>query len=115
MAGPLQFFLPPFQTKAPCITISASATATAAVELPLGASGQNVRIVNEGPNVAFLAFSPSGGQLATLPVAGTTSTCDAVLSGEDLTLTLSPTDKFISAICRSAGTAVLTVYVGTGQ
>lgn len=114
MAGPLVFFLPPFQTKAPGITISASSSVTAAVPLPLGASGQQVRIVNEGPNVAFLAFG-RGNVVATLPVAGTTTTCDAVLSGEDLILTLAPDDKYVSAICRAAGTAVLTVYVGNGQ
>lgn len=115
MAGPLQFFVPPFQTNAPCITISASSTATAAVPLPLAGSGFQMRIVNEGPNVAFFATSPNGVVLATLPAAGTTTTCTAILSGEDATFTLSSTDKFISAICRSTQTAVLSVYVGVGQ
>lgn len=113
MAGPLQFTLPPFQTKAPCITISASSTATAAVPLPVSGSGQQVRIVNEGPNIAFLAFTKNG-VVATLPVAVTTKTCDAVLSGEDLILTLAPDDLFVSAICRATQTAVLSVYVGIG-
>lgn len=82
--------------------------------MPFGAGGTQVRIVNEGPNIAFLAFSKRGAA-ATLPVAGTTNTCDAVLSGEDLILTLGPDDGFISAICRATQTAVLTVYVGIGQ
>jgi hypothetical protein len=52
--------------------------------------------------------------LAILPVAGSNTSC-AVLSGEDITLTLDPTDAYVSAICRAAGTAVLTIYCGTGQ
>ncbi|SRR6266576_279765 len=116
MPGPLQFILPPFQSKAPGITISASSSATAAVPLPRGqGSGQQVRIVNEGPNVAFLAFGKTGVIVATLPIAGFTSTCTAVLSGEDVILTLEADDAFISAVCRSTQTAVLSVYVGTGQ
>lgn len=116
MPGPLQFILPPFQTKAPGITISASATVTPAVPLPRGTgSGQQVRIVNEGPNVAFLAFGKTGTILATLPIAGAASTCTAVLSGEDEILTLDADDAYISAICRATQTAILTIYVGTGQ
>lgn len=110
--APLVQYLAPFQTKAYCITISASATATAAVQLPQG--GQQLRIINEGPNVAFLAFGKSGNVLATLPVAGQTNTCDAVLSGEDELLTRDMDDNFISAVCRASGTAVLTIYVGVG-
>ncbi|SRR6266851_5859692 len=112
MAGPLQFLLPPFQTKAPGITISVTSTATTAVVLPTG--GPQLRIVNEGPNIAFLAFSKNG-VLATLPTASQTVTCDAVLSGEDLILTRGPDDNYISAISRATQTATLSVYVGSGQ
>lgn len=105
-------YVAPFQTKAYCITLSATSTATAAVQLPQG--GGQIRVVNEGPNVVFLAFGKSGTVLATLPVAGQTNSCDAVLSGEDAIFTRDMDDNFISAVCRAAGTAVLTVYVGTG-
>lgn len=111
--APLVQYIAPFQTKAYCITISASSTATAAIVLPQG--GNQIRVVNEGPNVVFLAFGKSGSILATLPVAGQTNTCDAVLSGEDAIFTRDMDDNFISAICRSTATAVLTVYVGSGQ
>ncbi len=114
MPGPLVFILPPFQTKAPGISVSASSTATTGALLPVGSAGVQVRIVNEGPNIAFLCFSKNG-TLATLPTASTAKTCDAVLSGEDVILTLGVDDNYISAICRATATATLNVYVGYGQ
>ena len=74
----------------------------------------HLRVVNEGPNIAFIAVGKTTAT-ATLPTATAAKTCDAVLAGEDMILTLSPNARYISAICRAAGIATLSVYVGRGQ
>lgn len=110
----------PFSGTALTITVAATASALTAVALPVGADtttvGNSIRIVNEGPNICFIAMGAST-VLATLPANGAgVTTCIPVLSGEDLILTRSPlVDRFISTICRSSGTATLTVSVGEGS
>lgn len=110
-----------FQTASPGITIAVTSVASTAALLPvtdvLDSIDQGmvqIRVVNEGPNIAFLSIGKTGAT-ATLPAAGATKTCDAVLAGADIILTLSPSHRYISAICRASGTATLSVYVGRGQ
>ena len=106
----------PFQTKAPSIAISATSTASSAVQLPI--TGNNIRVINEGPSIAFLCFGKAqSGTVATLPTTTAVSvTSDAIGPGEDLIFSRDMgNDNYVSAICRVGGTAALTVYVGTGQ
>lgn len=110
-----------FATGAPGISVAATAAALTAVALPIGnlleqagAGIIQLRLVNEGPSVVFIATGASG-VLATLPTTTATTTCNAVLPGSDMVLTLPGSHRFISTICRAAGTAVLTVYAGMGQ
>lgn len=105
---------PLFSARAPGISVSATAAALSAVALPLG-SGNSIRIVNEGPNHVFIALGASS-VAATLPTTGAgTNTCTCVLAGSDVTLRREPsTDGYISTICRAAGTATLSVYIGEG-
>lgn len=104
-----------FTTESPGISVAATASALTAVALPLS-DGNSIRIVNEGPSIAFVAIGAST-VLATLPTTGVgTVTCVPILSGEDIILRRDASKgKFISTICRAAGTATLTVHVGTGQ
>ena len=109
----------PFSATALGITVAATSSALTAVALPVGAdvtnSGNVIRIVNEGPNICFVALGAAG-VLATLPTTGAgVTTCVPVLAGSDIVLSRSPlVDRYISTICRAAGTATLTVQVGEG-
>lgn len=93
--------------------ISVTSTASASTALP--AQGRTVRIVNEGPNIAFVSIG-AGAQTATLPNATPTATSTPVLAGSDIVLSI-PNDAIqnISAICRASGTATLDVQVGEGE
>lgn len=103
-----------FSAQAATIAISATATASTPVALPFSANG--VRIVNEGPNVAFVAITPAS-TVATLPGASSAQTCTPVLAGADVTLAMAQgsSPNFISAVCRASGTAVLSVSTGDGM
>lgn len=104
-----------FSAQAATIAVSGSAVASAAVQLPFIANG--VRIVNEGPNVVFVAISNRSNTTATLPAGTATQTCTPVLSGSDVTLSMEANTaaNYISVICRAAGTAVLSVSTGEGM
>lgn len=115
-----------FQTNAAGISHAVTSTASTAVLLPtkdftdLIQQGQcQIRVVNEGPNICFFATGGSSALAATLPTTTSANTCDAVLPGTDVTLTLKPVRDvqagiYFSAICRAAGTATLSVYIGRG-
>ncbi len=104
---------------AQCLTKPISVTATASTSTALPAVGNTIRIVNEGPNVAFVSIG-TGAQTATLPNATATATSTPVLAGEDVVFsiavdTTTPTTPLnISAICRASGTATIDVQVGNG-
>jgi hypothetical protein len=111
-----------FATASSGITVAATATALTAVLLPLEGLRESVdagfiqlRIVNEGPSVVFVATGAASTIAATLPTTTAAKTCDAVLAGSDIVLTLPPSHRYISTICRAAGTGTLTVYAGKGQ
>lgn len=101
-----------FTAQSKTLPISVTATASASTALP--AAGNSVRVVNEGPNIAFVSIG-SGAQTATLPNATPTATSTPVLASSSVVLSI-PNDAVynISAICRAAGTATLSVQVGEG-
>lgn len=103
----------PFSAQAKTMPISVTATASTSTALP--GSGNVVRIVNEGPNVAFVSIGASA-QTATLPNATAVATSTPVLAGTDVSLSIpgGGTTFNISAICRASGTALLDVQVGEG-
>jgi len=102
----------PFSATSKTLPISVTATASTSTALP--GQGAAVRIVNEGPNIAFVSIG-AGTQTATLPNAGPTATSTPVLAGSDVTFTIASDAVYnISAICRAAGTATLDVQVGEG-
>lgn len=105
----------PFGASSPAITVPSTAAALVAVPLP-NSQGNSVRIVNEGPNIVFIALGGSS-VLATIPTTGSgVNTCTPVMVNEDLILTRNPyADFYISTICRAAGTATLTVACGDGS
>lgn len=99
----------PFTSQSNAIAISATATASVAVAMP--GVGNSIRVVNEGPNIAFLSI---GSGLATVPTGTAALTCIPCPVG-DITLGIvSGAGQTISAICRATQTAVLTVQVGEG-
>ena len=101
----------PFNAGAPGIAIAVTTVASTSVSLP--AAGNSVRLVNEGPNHAYVSIG-DGAQTATVPAAGAATTCAEVMAGTDITLTIaSDQPKQISAITKT-GTAALNVYVGEG-
>lgn len=99
-------------------TKSFPVTATVSTSKSLPSRGNNVRIVNEGPNVAFIHIS-SGAAVATLPHATTpVATSTPCYLGETI-LSLpfemdTTTPLNMSAICRATETAELSVQVGEG-
>ncbi len=96
-------------------TLPISVTATASTSVALPGQGGSVRIVNEGPSIAFVSIG-TGTQTATLPNSTPTGTSTPVLAGSDICLSI-PNDAVlkISAICRAGGTALLCVQVGEGE
>lgn len=102
----------PFGAQAPGYSIAVTTTASSSQALP--SIGNTVRLVNEGPNHAYVAIG-TGPQTATVPAAGAAATCMEVMAGTDITLTIpSSALQNISAITKT-GTAMLNVYVGEGQ
>lgn len=111
----------PFTAQAPALGINASAAASTSIAVP--GVGNTIRIVNEGPNIAFVSIGV-GAQVATVPSAVTPVATSTPVPVGDITLTIpatmnqfpaTPTPLQISAICRATQTAVLTVQVGEGQ
>lgn len=94
--------------------IRINATTTASTSTALANPGNSIRIVNEGPNHAYVAIGDSA-QVATVPTGVAAPTCTCVLAGSDATFGMAgATIQQISAIC-GTGTAVLNVYAGEGQ
>jgi hypothetical protein len=103
---------PLFNAQAKTMDISVTSTASASAALP--AEGNSIRIVNEGPNVAFVSIG-SGAQTATLPATSSfVATCTPIMPG-DTSLSISGASVLnISAVCRAGQTARLSVQVGNG-
>ena len=102
----------PFSGQA--LTLPISVTTTASASTALASLGSTVRIVNEGPNHAFVSIG-TGTQTATLPNATATATSTPVLAGEDVIFSIPNAAVLnISAITRT-GTATLDVQCGEGS
>lgn len=98
---------------AQALTLPVSVSASASTSAALPNQGNTLRIVNEGPNVCFIAVG-AGAQTATLPNATPTKTSVPVAVG-DTSLSI-PADQIynISAICRASQTATISVCVTEG-
>jgi len=105
-------YMGPFSAQAATISIAVTTAASTSVALP--GVGSVVRLVNEGPNTAYVSIG-SGAQIATIPLPAAASTCCPTIAGSDSTFTIpsSTAPLNISAIC-ATGTAVLRVSVGEG-
>lgn len=101
-----------FSSQSGTILVAVTTVASASARLP--ASGNTIRLVNEGPNVAYVSIG-TGTQTATLPGAVAAATCTPVLPSSDITMSIPAGDtQNISAITRT-GTASLNVQVGEGS
>lgn len=104
-----------FSAQANTFALNATQAASASQQMPFSANG--VRIVNEGPSVAFVAITPASTP-ATLPGAiPGAQTSTPVLPGSDITLAMAQGSaaNWISAICRTGGTAALSISTGEGM
>jgi hypothetical protein len=101
-----------FSVGAPSMLVSASTTASASVPLP--AIGNSLRIVNEGPNNAYISVG-AGSQTAQVPSGTPSPSAVPVLAGTDITLSIPQPLQLnqISAITL-IGTASLQVSVAPG-
>jgi P pilus assembly chaperone PapD len=107
-------FIGSFTAQASCRSLAVTTVASASINLP--GTGSVIRVVNEGPNHAYLAIG-SGTQVATVPTATAANTCTPVLAGTDTTFTIPDGNggrMQLSAIC-GTGTATLDIQVGEGQ
>ena len=103
------------------LTLPIAATSTASSSTALPAVGSTIRVINEGPNTAFISIGVAA-QTATLPNATPTTTSTPVLAGSDQMFNIpnpggsgsAGTPLNISAICRAGATATLQVQVGEG-
>lgn len=80
-------------------------------------NGSSVRIVNHGPDTAYLSISPKQ-QAATVPSANAARTCTTVLAGSDITLGLngmSGEGPLQIAALTASGSATLDVFVSDGM
>ena len=104
------------------LTLPITVTATASTSTALPSVGNTIKILNEGPSVAFFSIG-TGTQTATLPNATPTNTSNPILPGAEVVLNIpnpgsagtAGTPLNISAICRAGGSCTLDVQVGEGQ
>lgn len=102
----------PFNAQAKTLDISVTGTASSSTALP--ATGNVLRIVNEGPYSCWISVG-SGTQTATLPATSDpVATCTPIAVGDTSLAIPADTTYNISAICRSGQTARLSVQVGEG-
>ena len=93
--------------------VAATTSASASVALP--AAGQTVRIVNHGPNDAYVAIGTAA-QTAVVPTGTPSASATPVLAGSDVTFSIASFGSVnnISAIT-ATGTATLDVQVDGGM
>lgn len=102
----------PFRADQSSFSISVTSTASTGAAFgnapAVNSDNTTVRIVNEGPNRAYIAVGSST-VAATVPSGTAASTATPILPGEDITVSVIPGHTHISAICRSSETATLIV------
>lgn len=102
----------PFTAGALSQSISVTSTASTSVALP--GQGNVVRVVNIGPNEAYLSIG-TGAQTATVASGTANATSTVILAGTDISLSIPNSVVLnISAICASTKSATLVVQVGEG-
>jgi len=105
-------FLGPFTAQGNTIGLAVTTT-SGATSVALPGRGETIRIVNEGPNIAYLSIGV-GAQVATVPSAVVKATSTPVLAGTDTTFSVPDVANLqIAAIC-ATGTAALDIQVGNG-
>ena len=106
-------FSPDFaNTKSLSVSSTSSSVVLATTDTNIGSTGQgsNVRrIVNAGPNTAFLRWGTASG------VGAAVVTDMPMLAGTVEVFTFSPDATTLAAICAAASTATLYITAGEGQ
>lgn len=98
----------------PCLTLPVAVTTTASTSTALPGKGNTLRIVNEGPNIAFISIG-TGTQTATVPNTTPTQTSVPVWVGDNA-FDIDPSSVLnVSAICRATQSAQLNIQVGYGS
>lgn len=98
----------------PTLTLPVTVTTTASTSTALPAAGNTLRIVNEGPNIAFISIG-TGTQTATVPNATPTITSVPVWVGDNSFDIPASSILNISAICRATQSSLLNIQVGYGS
>lgn len=109
----MAFTVSAFNATAPCIGVAVTSTAGTSAALP--GQGSALRLVNEGPNIAFLSLALNGATATSvLPGSSALQTCTPVPVG-DIVLSIRP-DQILnfSLITRAAQTAQVSIQVGEG-
>lgn len=104
----------PFSAQSKGISVAVTTTSGSSSSAALPTAGNSIRVVNAGPNDAFISVG-SGAQTATAPTTGAgVATCTAVLAGEDTIFGIPNSATLTIAAITATGTATLYVYVGEG-
>lgn len=101
----------PFTAQSLGVRLAATTVASASAALPN--SGNSIRIVNEGPNHAYVSIGTAA-QVATVPTGTAAATCCVVLAGADVTLGIASSSILNISAITPTGTASLDIYVGEG-
>ncbi len=103
----------PFPANAKSILVSVTASASSSAALP--GQGACLRVVNLGPNEAYLAIS-GGTATAVVPTGIGNANATAIINGADEVLGI-PSDQVynFSLICNTGKTATVILAVSEGQ
>lgn len=102
----------PFNLQAKTLPISVTTAASTSTALPN--KGNVIRIVNDGPNNAYVSVG-TGTQVATLPNATPTATSTEVLAGSDVSFSIPDNAVLNISAITATGTATLAIQVGEGM
>ena len=95
-------------------TLSVSVTTASSTAANLPAVGNTVRIVNEGPNNAYVAISAAG-TTATVPTGTAAATETPVLAGTDIALDIDGMTQMMICAITATGSATLRMQVSDGE
>lgn len=104
----------PIPISAQVVNLAIACTSTASTSQSLPGIGNIIRVVNEGPDHAYISVGV-GSQTATVPATSSpTVTCTPILAGSDVSFSIPNAQLSVSAVCRAAKTSTLIVSVGEG-
>lgn len=104
-------FTTPFAASSP--TIGGSYTGAASASAALPNKGNNLRIVNEGPDNAFISVAAGVAPAAVAADGTARANATPILAGSDISLTI-PSDAVQNFSIISRGTSVINLSVGEG-